>query len=203
MGEGILLLDDRCNTLWANTGFANALRADPECDRILTETQRLAAAVTTVEEAPSTVSSTSRTPVVAQSDVHTRVARYALRATRIDLDSVFAERPFEVVVSMAPAIRRIPDAEVLAKRFGLTPSEAAVALLLARGMSNRDVARMLAVSAHTARYHTEHVLLKLGVHRRAAVGGLLLDADPPRAPAQAVTRPGYVRDNGTCGHTSP
>jgi hypothetical protein len=38
------------------------------------------------------------------------------------------------------------------------------------------------------------VLLKLGVHTRAAVGGLFLDADPPRAPDQAVTRPGYVRD---------
>jgi len=194
MGEGILLLDDRCNTLWANTVFASALRADPECDRILTVTRRLAAAVTTAEEACSTGSSTSRTPAVAQFDVHTPVARYALRATRIVLDPLSPERPFQVVVSMVTALRRVPDAEALAKRFGLTPSEAAVALLLARGLSNRDVARTLAVSAHTARHHTEHVLLKLCVHTRAAVGGLLLDADPPRAPDQAVTRPRLVRD---------
>jgi DNA-binding CsgD family transcriptional regulator len=33
------------------------------------------------------------------------------------------------------------------------------------------------VSIHTARRHVEHVLLKLGVHSRAAVGARLREAE--------------------------
>ena len=55
-------------------------------------------------------------------------------------------------------------------RYGLTPREMQVAMLLAEGHSNEDVAAALAVSPHTARHHTQHVLAKLGVHSRAQAG---------------------------------
>jgi DNA-binding NarL/FixJ family response regulator len=45
-----------------------------------------------------------------------------------------------------------------------------VAMLLAEGRSNEDVAAALQVSPHTARHHTQHVLAKLGVHSRAQAG---------------------------------
>ena len=194
LDEGILLLDVRCNSLWANTVFASAIRADPECDRILTETRRLAASVAAAEESFSSSSPAPRTRLVARADVCTRVARYALRAMRLAHDVELMERPFDVVVSMARVIRHFPDAEALVKRFGLTPSEAMVALLLARGMSNRDIARTLTVSAHTARHHTENVLLKLGIHTRAAVGGIVFDADLPARPDHVVARPAATHD---------
>jgi DNA-binding CsgD family transcriptional regulator len=106
------------------------------------------------------------------------------------------ERPFDVIVSMTRVIRRLPDPEALVNRFGLTPCEASVALLLARGMPNRDIARTLAVSTHTARHHTESVLLKLGIHTRAAVGGVVLDPDWPARLDHAAPRPGYIADAG-------
>jgi DNA-binding CsgD family transcriptional regulator len=54
----------------------------------------------------------------------------------------------------------------LACRFGLTPQESRVALLLADQRSNREIADRLGVSVHTARHHTERVLAKLQVHSR-------------------------------------
>jgi DNA-binding NarL/FixJ family response regulator len=176
LDEGILLLDHHCNSLWANTVFASAIRADPECDRLLTATRRLAAAVSANME--------SHAAVVARADVRTQVAQYAIRATRLVPDAEFMTRPFDVVVSMARVAHRSPDLQTLMRRFSLTPCEASVALLLARGMTNRDIARTLAVSAHTARHHTESVLLKLGIHTRAAVGGVVFDAVVPASPAR-------------------
>jgi DNA-binding NarL/FixJ family response regulator len=55
-------------------------------------------------------------------------------------------------------------------QYGLTPREMQVAMLLAEGGSNEDVALALNVSPHTARHHTQHVLAKLGVHSRAQAG---------------------------------
>ena len=54
----------------------------------------------------------------------------------------------------------------LARRFGLTPQESRVALMLAEHRSNREIASTLGVSVHTARHHTEHVLAKLHIHSR-------------------------------------
>jgi len=53
---------------------------------------------------------------------------------------------------------------------GLTTREMQVAMLLAEGRSNDEVAAALQVSPHTARHHTQHVLGKLGVHSRAQAG---------------------------------
>jgi DNA-binding CsgD family transcriptional regulator len=58
--------------------------------------------------------------------------------------------------------------------FRLTPSEARVAMLLAARRTNREIAAELGVTEHTARRHTEKVLLKLNVHRRHDVQGALL-----------------------------
>jgi DNA-binding NarL/FixJ family response regulator len=55
-------------------------------------------------------------------------------------------------------------------QYGLTPREMQVAMLLAEGRSNEDVASALEISPHTARHHTQHVLAKLGVHSRAQAG---------------------------------
>ena len=61
----------------------------------------------------------------------------------------------------------------LGERYCLTGRETVVSRLLAAGHSNAEVARLLGVSIHTARRHVEHVLTKLGVHSRAAVGAKL------------------------------
>jgi len=74
-----------------------------------------------------------------------------------------------LVVVERPA-RELPSGERLAGRFGLSPREAQVALLLAERRSNTEIASALGISPHTAKRHTERVLGKLGVSTRRAVG---------------------------------
>lgn len=55
----------------------------------------------------------------------------------------------------------------------LTPREREVALLLADGHSNAELARRLTISVHTAERHVEHVLSKLGLRSRAQIAALV------------------------------
>jgi DNA-binding CsgD family transcriptional regulator len=55
-------------------------------------------------------------------------------------------------------------------QFGLTARETEVAMLLAKGRSNVSIAKTLGISTHTARHHTQRVLVKLRVHSRAEAG---------------------------------
>jgi DNA-binding CsgD family transcriptional regulator len=57
--------------------------------------------------------------------------------------------------------------------FGMTPAESRVAIMLSERRTNREISVDLAVSAHTARRHTEKVLSKLGIHRRTEVRNAL------------------------------
>ena len=49
----------------------------------------------------------------------------------------------------------------------LTPRELEVFDLLAKGLSNRDIAVALGISAHTAKYHVAQILAKIGAATRA------------------------------------
>jgi DNA-binding NarL/FixJ family response regulator len=69
----------------------------------------------------------------------------------------------------------LPRAAHVQLEYGLTTREVEVAMLLAEGRSNEDVAAALRVSSHTARHHTQHVLAKLGVHSRAQAGAKIRD----------------------------
>lgn len=49
----------------------------------------------------------------------------------------------------------------------LTPREVEVLALVGQGQSNKAIARRLAISAHTVKYHLEAIFAKLGVRSRA------------------------------------
>ncbi len=51
---------------------------------------------------------------------------------------------------------------------GLTAREVEVLQLVARGMSNREIARRLVISPKTVGSHVEHIYDKIGVSTRAA-----------------------------------
>ena len=51
----------------------------------------------------------------------------------------------------------------------LAPREREVAVLIARGSSNRSIARLLKISERTAETHVQHILNKLGVSSRAQI----------------------------------
>jgi DNA-binding CsgD family transcriptional regulator len=49
----------------------------------------------------------------------------------------------------------------------LTPRELEVFELLGKGLSNRDIAGVLGISTHTAKYHVGQILAKVGASTRA------------------------------------
>lgn len=72
--------------------------------------------------------------------------------------------------------RALPDLDALRLMFGLTPSEARVALLLAEGRRRDEVAQELGVSASTVAFHLRNLFLKTGVSRQSDLVALVLVA---------------------------
>ncbi len=73
--------------------------------------------------------------------------------------------------------RREPRALALARgagASGLSPQQREVALLLADGKSNKEIARTLALRLNTASYHVKQVFARLQLHNRDEVEHVLL-----------------------------
>ena len=73
-------------------------------------------------------------------------------------------RPKEVQVPV-PAPAPAPD-PARARDAGLTPREHEILLLIAEGLSNREIGERLFVSENTVKTHSSRVFEKLGVNRR-------------------------------------
>ena len=73
---------------------------------------------------------------------------------------------------------------------GLTPREVEVLRLLARGLSNKEIAERLVISPKTVGNHVEHIYSKINASTRAAAGlfamqhGLLPEEEFPVRPAE-------------------
>ena len=57
----------------------------------------------------------------------------------------------------------------------LTPREKELAVLIARGLTNRNIAETLVLSQHTVDKHVKNILKKLGIHSREQVASRLRD----------------------------
>ena len=84
----------------------------------------------------------------------------------------------------APALSA--EAETIRERFGISPRQAEVAAMLARRMTDKEIATRLGISRHTARRHVELVMIRLRVHSRAEVGELLATGEAPAARVAAA-----------------
>ena len=67
----------------------------------------------------------------------------------------------------------------------LTPREREIAVLLAEGLTNREIAARLVISQRTAETHVDHILAKLGMTSRAQVASWVAEqqgrVEPPHA----------------------
>jgi DNA-binding CsgD family transcriptional regulator/tetratricopeptide (TPR) repeat protein len=85
-----------------------------------------------------------------------------------------------------------PDAESpdgkqgLEEILGLTPREAEVLALVARGYTNREIAATLVISVRTAAVHVSHILRKLGAPNRLEAAAIAHRLSPP-----LVGQPGF------------
>ena len=83
----------------------------------------------------------------------------------------------------------------------LTARELAVARLIARGLTNGEIAMELGIAPRTATSHVEHILAKLGVTRRAEVAAWVTRIGSPTPASEAgdapASRPAQRRDDRT------
>lgn len=85
-----------------------------------------------------------------------------------------------VVVAVERVAAATPTVAEVRDRFGLSPRQAQVAVLLARRLTTKEIAAALRISRHTARRHVELVLIRLRVHSRTEVAELLMETPAPR-----------------------
>lgn len=101
----------------------------------------------------------------------------ALAAAYASLMSLGATVPAEIVAgrmrALGATVPRGPRRSTSANPGHLTEREAEVADLIARGLSNAEIAERLVLSTKTVGHHVSAVLGKLGVRRRAEVASVL------------------------------
>jgi len=169
LSDGISICDGaKAIELHRNPALAALLEADQESAVIKHRVRTLAHSLCTLARcadlAPKRQASITF-PVF--DEVRTSTARYTLRASFLP-PSVFAREQVVLVAVERPGIS-LPSSKDLQHKFGLTPREAQVALRLAVGDSDAELARRLGVSPHTVRHHTERVFDKLQVRSRKAL----------------------------------
>jgi len=92
------------------------------------------------------------------------------------------------------AVARGPDRGSRSGPAGLTPRELDVALLIAQGLRNAEIAGRVHLSLRTVEHHAAAVMRKLGVHNRTEVAaavrsGLAEHGDPAERTRRGVRSP--------------
>lgn len=82
--------------------------------------------------------------------------------------------PCTAVFISDPDFRDSASQQTLGELFGLTPAEANLAILLARGLSLAEVSEAQNISPHTARAQLKSIFSKTGVSRQAELVRLIL-----------------------------
>jgi len=175
LDQGLLVCDLRGRVLLETPALVRSLEAEPEHERLratISQTVRTLIRLANSRPTPG-VGEDVGAPVTFH-ELDTASARYRIRGSHLGPARVGTETETAVVVVLERTQQHLPlSDEALRERFRLTDRELAVARLLAQGQGNSDIAQTLTISPHTARRHTENVMLKLAVRSRAAVGAKL------------------------------
>jgi DNA-binding CsgD family transcriptional regulator len=166
LGQAVLAADQWGRVMHQTVAVEAMLAAEPEADVLRGAMQRLADSLF-VPVMPFRPAGAAAPEVV-----RTSGAVYLLRGC---LHASGAGPGRLALISVQRTTRGARTAGELRERYALTEVESAVALLLADGRSNAEVAAARGISPHTARRHTERILRKLGVRTRAGVARRLMD----------------------------
>lgn len=165
--EGLMLCDQTGRPVHSNVSLERILGADPEAWRVRARMEEMARSLlryrTTIRSGP---------PPPASDRIGTSHASYAVHISCSESGEILPG--LAILVTLEKTTPDWPSQPDLVRRFRLTPAEARVALLLARGKTNAEIASELTVSPATARNHTARVREKLGVDSRAKVAAVLL-----------------------------
>lgn len=96
----------------------------------------------------------------------------AIRTMVSDVDRALSDLE-AACATFAGSVRVTATVVPAAAWHRLTPRQRQVATLIANGTTNRELARLLHVTEHTAKSHTRAVLAKLGLHSRCEVAYIL------------------------------
>ncbi|WP_404297059.1 response regulator [Halomonas sp.] len=82
--------------------------------------------------------------------------------------------PSVVILLSDPEQRAQVPRQILASLFGLTPSEARIALALAEGLRSEEIAERMSISTTTVAFHLRNLFQKTNTHRQAELIALIL-----------------------------
>lgn len=167
--EALALLDAEGRELWADQNWSRLIRLAhgnaiaPASALAERETlpRFVAAVLATVQSAPNAIH-----------QVVTSWGRFAFR--RHAMRGADGGQAVALLLSRLAAepLRLAQGAAAL----GLSPQQREVAVLMARGHTNAEIAEQLGISSNTAAYHAKQVFARLGVHERSAIARVLGEA---------------------------
>lgn len=169
-GYGIAVYAPDGRRLYVNEAFTRLLEREPEHERLRGAIEVGVRSVGTLTgpgtgAPPEGLGDASR-------QVRTASARYRVRASLLR-EGLFTRGP--VILSTLERLTPEPPTwQEIQERWGLTPQQSRVAVLLAEGRSNRAIADAMGLRPTTTRHYTEKVFLKLGVHSRAEAAAKIL-----------------------------
>lgn len=166
LGDAVGIFDLGGEPRVRNCELTNLGEGDPDFDFLMGHMRRLAREVgRSITDAPLATSDLVR---AGSRVIATRCDRYSLTPTILPPGMALHEPA--ILITVRAATPRLPTRDQLRERYGLTKRESQVALLLANGRSNGNIAARLGISPHTARHHAQRVLQKVGAPSRKALG---------------------------------
>jgi predicted ATPase/DNA-binding CsgD family transcriptional regulator len=112
---------------------------------------------------------------------HGRLSATAVAVATASGEVIGVERAVRLARELLDSLDPSASAGGLPPHDILTPRELGVAELVAKGLTNRAIAKTLVISEGTVRAHVEHILSKLGLRSRTEIGMRLERSNQPRA----------------------